>query len=73
MDFYQAFRFNPFVFTLLVLAIIYLLYVVVCIVFKKNYIKIGAKTMIILVVFLLLFMIFRNINGFEFLKPTIVR
>jgi hypothetical protein len=73
LDFYQAFRFNPFIFVLLVLCILYLGYVLICKLLKKNYITIGKKTFIVIVLLSLIFMIFRNINGFEFLKPTVIR
>lgn len=73
LDFYQAFRFNPFIFVLLVLCILYLGYVLICKLLKKNYITIGKKTFIVIVLLSVIFMIFRNINGFEFLKPTVIR
>ena len=66
LDFYQAFRFNPFIFVLLVLCILYFGYILICKLLKKNYI-------IVIVLLSVIFMIFRNINGFEFLKPTVIR
>ena len=72
-DFYQAFRFNPFLFLLGVVIFSYLLYVLICILLKKEYKKVGTKALIVVCVLTILFMLFRNINGFEFLKPTIVR
>ncbi len=73
LDFYQAFRFNPFIFVLLVLCILYLGYILICKLLKKNYITIGKKTFIVIVLLSVIFMIFRNINGFEFFKPTVIR
>ena len=73
LDFYQAFRFNPFIFVLLVLCILYLGYILICKLLKKNYITIGKKTFIVIVLLSVIFMVFRNINGFEFLKPTVIR
>lgn len=73
LDFYQAFRFNPFMFVLLVLGILYLGYILICKLLKKDYITIGKKTFIVIVLLSVIFMIFRNINGFEFLKPTVIR
>ena len=73
LDFYQAFRFNPFIFVLLVLCILYLGYILICKLLKKNYITIGKKTFIVIVLLSVIFMVFRNINGFEFLKPTAIR
>lgn len=71
-DFYQAFRFNPFIFISLLLVLIYLIYVLICKVFKRKYLKLGFKTAMLFIVCMIIFMILRNINGFEFLKPTIV-
>jgi hypothetical protein len=72
-DFYQAFRFNPFVFILVLIFIIYVLYMFVCMILKKNYFKIGFKTIMIIIVLFIGFGILRNINGFEFLRPTIIK
>ncbi len=68
LDFYQAFRFNPLVFTLLVLYII-----VKCYGFIRNKdIKLNKFSMYFILVITLLFGILRNISIFEFLKPTII-
>lgn len=72
-DFYQAFRFNPFVFVLMIVFVLYLLYVIICIIFKKKYLKIGFKTFLVIIILFIGFGILRNINGFEFLRPTIVK
>ena len=72
-NFYQAFRFNPCMFILLVFFILYFIYVIVCKLLHKKYFKIGLKTAIVIVVLIIGFGILRNINGFEFLKPTIVK
>lgn len=73
LDFYQAFRYNPFMFILLIIIIIYMLYVVICLLRKKEYVKIGKKTIITIIVLLIIFTIVRNMDGFEFLRPTVVR
>lgn len=72
-DFYQAFRFNPFMFIAFLLLIVYLIYVLICRLLKCEYIKIGFKTALVFIVCMIIFMILRNVNGFEFLKPTIIR
>lgn len=72
-DFYQAFRFNPFVFILISVFLLYLLYVLICILLKKRYFKIGFKTFIVIIILFIGFGILRNINGFEFLRPTIIK
>ena len=73
LDFYQAFRYNPFMFILLIIIIIYMLYVLICLLRKWDYVKIGKKTIITVIVLLIIFTIVRNIDGFEFLRPTVVR
>ncbi len=73
LDFYQAFRFNPFMFLTIVFLLLYLGYFLICKILKKNYIKLGTKTLVVFLVLLILFMVLRNINYFSFLKPTVVR
>lgn len=71
-QFYQAFRYNPFVFILLAMGILYAL----CVVFI--YVKTGKvkppsfKVLLIIIALLFIYMILRNIPGFEFLRPTIL-
>ena len=71
-DFYQAFRFNPFLFSLLFLYFLYLSYVLVSKILKKNYYQVNNKDLFIMLILTILFMILRNISIFNFLKPTIV-
>lgn len=66
LNIYQAFRYNPLVFIFLILGIIY---ITICF-FKKSIIKISANKLIMLVGFVLLFWILRNISLFNFLAPT---
>jgi hypothetical protein len=73
LDFYQAFRFNPFMFLTIVFLLLYLGYFLICKILKKNYIKLGTKTLVVFLVLLILFMVLRNINYFSFLKPTVAR
>ncbi len=73
LDFYQAFRFNPFMFITIIFMILYLVYVFICMILKRAYFKIGLKTIITIVVLFIGFGVLRNINGFEYLRPTIVR
>lgn len=72
LDFYQAFRYNPLIFSLCVLGIIYLIYVLICKVLKKKYFVFGFKSAMLLVAVLVSFAILRNISMFDFLKPTVV-
>lgn len=73
LDFYQAFRYNPFVFLSLVALLMYGIYIGICKLIHKNYVRIGTKTIIAYVVLLFVFMILRNISFFSYLKPTVVR
>ena len=68
LDFYQAFRYNPLIFILFCLAIIYNL---IKIVFKKD-IKIPRTIYYVLIGVLILYGILRNIPIFSFLEPTII-
>ena len=72
-NFYQAFRFNPLLFCLLLIFIIYGLYILICKIIHKEYYKIKEREMWILLILVVLFMILRNIPGLEYLKPTVVR
>ena len=60
LDFYQAFRYNPLVFILLIL---YLL-------FKIFKVKLPKNSIYILLIIVILYGIFRNIDLFSYLKPT---
>lgn len=72
LDFYQAFRYNPLIFSLCILGIIYLIYVFICKMLKKKYFVFGFKSSMLLVGLLIAFMVLRNISMFDFLRPTIV-
>ena len=73
LDFYQSFRFNPFLFCLLMIVIIYGIYVLICKGIHKTYYKIKQRDWWLLLILVVLFMILRNIPLFYYLKPTIVR
>lgn len=68
LNFYQAFRFNPLVFILLCLFIMYML---IKVIFKINYV-IPKRVYYVLIGIIILFGILRNIPLFSFLKPTII-
>ena len=63
-------------FILFAAVVLYGIYLLICKLLKKKPIKIGKKGWIIIstiiVILLIIFTILRNINGFEFLKPTII-
>ena len=73
LDFYQAFRFNPLMFCLVFIGVIYLIYYFICVINHKNYYKIKNRDWLILLGLVVAFTIIRNIPIFSWLKPTIVR
>ena len=72
-DIYQAFRFNPLVFCLLVFVGIIAIIDIVLYYRKKEILKIGNKTYITILVLVILFGILRNIPYISFLAPTVVK
>ena len=73
LDFYQAFRFNPFIFLLLVLIFCYMIYIFLRKYNGKSYYKLKNRDYLILLSLTILFMIIRNIPIFNYLKPTVIR
>lgn len=73
LDFYQAFRYNLLLFCLLIIFIIYGFYIIICKIIKKKYYKMKNRDWLMILIFVILFMILRNIPGFEYLKPTLIR
>lgn len=70
LEFYQAFRYNPLVFIILILGIIYAIYIFICIILKKKYVLPNKKALIALAIIVVIYMVLRNIELFSFLKPT---
>lgn len=69
LDFYQAFRYNPLVFILLILGLIYL--IIKTILKKLNiYITIPNYIWCILIMIVIIYGILRNIPEFSWLAPT---
>lgn len=66
LDVYQAFRYNPLVFTYLVMYIIYK------IINLKIKIKIPSYFSYILLIIAIIFGILRNLEEFSYLKPTLI-
>lgn len=64
LDFYQAFRYNPLIFILLICYGIYKL------INLKYHFKLPKYTVYIVLLVVILFGVFRNIDTFSFLKPT---
>lgn len=67
LDFYQAFRYNPLVFVLMVL---YGLYLIVKLKYKN--LKIPNWVIYVILGVTIGFGVLRNIPGFEFLRPLVV-
>ena len=70
---YQSFRFNPLMFCLLVITVIYLIYIMICKTIKKGYYKLKNRDLVILLIIVIIFAIIRNIPIFDYLKPTIIK
>ena len=69
LEFYQAFRYNPLVFILLVISIIYLIVKLILKRFNIN-LKIPKFVWYILLAIVIIYGILRNIPLFSFLSPT---
>ena len=69
---YQAFRYNPLVFCLIVIFIFYKLIAIIIYKLFKRQLKINSKIYNFLLILVLGFGILRNIPYFNFLKPTII-
>lgn len=73
LDFYQAFRYNPLLFILLILFTPYLIYQIYLYIRYGNIKKTSLKLLIILVIILFIYMFLRNIPKFDYLIPTKTR
>lgn len=69
-DFYQAFRYNPLLFILLVLGGIYFIFLCFYYTKKKELIVPGWKAWILFAIIVVLYMILRNLEPFVYLIPT---
>ncbi len=70
LDFYQAFRWNPLLFILLIIGIIYFITGIIVFIKKKVIIVPKFKVWMFIIGLLILYMIIRNIDVFSFLIPT---
>lgn len=73
LNFYQAFRYNPLIFILSIVTVLYLICNIILYIFNKPIKKISYKFLFVLALVLLIYMIFRNIPYFEYLRPTIIK
>lgn len=70
LDIYQAFRYNPFIFILIIILIPYVLYNI-CLYIKEGKLVLPSlKVIIFLFVLAFIYMILRNLPGFEYLVPV---
>lgn len=70
LKFYQAFRYNPLLFILLIIFIPYFIYQVYIYIRYSNIKKPSLRLLIILVIILFIYMVLRNIPLFNYLIPT---
>lgn len=70
LNFYQAFRYNPLIFISLVLFIPYFIYRMYVYIRYGEFRILSVKILIVFAGFLIIYMILRNIPGFEYLIPT---
>ena len=69
-EIYQAFRYNPLIFILLIISLIYLIINIIRYVFlNKVFIKPSKEVLILIGILLIIYMVLRNVPGFEFLQP----
>lgn len=69
LNFYKAFRYNPLMFILLIIGIIYFIYVCICYIKNIKIIKPKLKHFYILIIILIMYTILRNISYFKVLRP----
>ena len=69
-DIYQAFRYNPLCFILIIIGIVFGIINIIYYILKGKLIRIPKIVIIILIIVIIIYMILRNISGFEFLLPT---
>ena len=70
LDFYQAFRYNPLLFILLIIFCIYMTFNLFLYIKKKAIMLPSTKVLISLLIILIIYMIIRNIDYFSYLIPT---
>lgn len=69
-DIYQAFRYNPFLFILLIIGILFYIYMIIVYIKKKVIVLPSKYIWIAIIILLIIYMILRNISLFSFLIPT---
>ncbi len=72
LNFYQAFRYNPLTFILLLLFLIYKIIYLIGLIIYHHKLKINSLIYYLLIIITIGFGIIRNIPQFDYLKPTVV-
>ena len=70
--FYQAFRYNPVMFILMITGILYAIYLIIYYIKYGKLKLLSIKIIIIIIVILFIYSLLRNIPYFYFFRPTIV-
>jgi len=70
LDFYQAFRWNPLIFILFCILLVYIPTLLITYKKKKVWVLPSVYVWIALIIILILYMILRNLGMFSFLIPT---
>lgn len=73
LEFYQAFRYNPLLFILLIITIFYFIFKWLFRVFFHKNIVINDKVYIGLLIVVIAYWFLRNVEAFSYLAPTIVK
>lgn len=69
-QFYKAFRYNSIIFILIIISVPIVIYKIIIYIKKGTIRAPSLKFYLIVITILALFMILRNIPGFDYLKPT---
>lgn len=70
LDFYQAFRYNPLLFIMIIVGLIYLLFMIVYYIKKKVILLPSKKFLYLFIGILIIYTIMRNMDAFVYLIPT---
>lgn len=70
LEFYQAFRYNPFIFICIIFGIIYIIINIILKLLGKKFIIPKERDLIIFSILIISYFFLRNIPLFDFLIPT---
>lgn len=70
LDFYQAFRYNPGMFVFMAILAVFTIFNIIRLLMRKNVYIPRKNTVYFVVCILFIYMILRNVPGFEYLIPT---